>query len=196
LFCLALEVQLNATERERIPAGVRIHIVKASRGSYIRTPDGKFFAIRQSLSAFENGSKQPSMLPPAPPPPPPPPPPPSSSNALDQFLFGKLIKVEEIKLIKCLDPSFTPPSSSLMNDMNNLNDEIDLLIGETSSNSPSRSSSAVENLSSWQNDYFQQNHFYPNFFPTNSTLSMSSPSTNIDTDNSTNHFASNTLTFM
>ncbi|CAF3924332.1 unnamed protein product, partial [Rotaria sp. Silwood1] len=59
-----LQVQLNASEREVIPAGVRIHLIKASRGSYIRTPDGKFFAIRQSQTPSENGSKQPSIPPP------------------------------------------------------------------------------------------------------------------------------------
>ncbi len=85
-----------------------------------------------------------------------------------------------------------PSSTSTF--MNNLDDEIDLLIGETSSNP---SSSAFENLSSWHNDYFQQRNFYPNFFPTDTTLPMlSSSSTNIDTDSNTNNFTSNALTFM
>jgi hypothetical protein len=89
-----------------------------------------------------------------------------------------------------------PPSTSAF--MNNLDDEIDLLIDETSSNpSSSSSSSAFENLSSWHNGYFQQNQFYPNFFPTDNTLPMlSSSSTNIDVDNSNNSFSTNALTFM
>jgi len=87
-----LEVQLNASERERIPAGVRIHLIKASRGSYIRTPDGKFFAIRHSSSTSENNSKMSTM---------PPPPLPSSSNPIDQFLFSKIKKRKKrIKQIK------------------------------------------------------------------------------------------------
>jgi len=89
-----------------------------------------------------------------------------------------------------------PPSTSAF--MNNLDDEIDLLIDETSSNpSSSSSSSAFENLSSWHNGYFQQHQFYPNFFPTDNTLPLlSSSSTNIDTDNSLNNFSTNALTFM
>jgi len=89
-----------------------------------------------------------------------------------------------------------PPSTSAF--MNNLDDEIDLLVDDTSSN-PSSSSSAFENLSTWQNDYFQQRQFYPNFFPPDTTLPMlSSSTTNIDTDNSTNNFTRNhhPLTFM
>lgn len=83
---LALQVQLNQTEREHIPAGVRIHLIKASRGSYIRTPDGKFFAIRSSQIPSENNNNNthPKFLPM--------PPPTSSSsslNPIDQFLFGK-----------------------------------------------------------------------------------------------------------
>ncbi len=78
-----MEVQLSPSEREHVPAGVRIHLIKASRGSYIRTPDGKFFAIRQSPSTMENNSKLSTM-----PPPPPPPPPSLSSNPIDQFLFS------------------------------------------------------------------------------------------------------------
>jgi hypothetical protein len=87
--------------------------------------------------------------------------------------------------------SLTPSTSTFLN---HLDDEIDLLIDETTTNRPS--SSAFENLSSWHNDYFQQRHFYPNFFPTDTTLPMLSSSTNIDTDNSTNSFTSNPLTFM
>ncbi|CAF4754787.1 unnamed protein product, partial [Rotaria sp. Silwood1] len=89
-----LQVQLNASEREVIPAGVRIHLIKASRGSYIRTPDGKFFAIRQSQTPSENGSKQPS-IPPPPPPPLLPVPPLPSSNPIDQYLFSNLNKYLE-----------------------------------------------------------------------------------------------------
>lgn len=74
-----MEVQLTASEREHIPAGVRIHLIKASRGSYIRTPDGKFFAIRQSSSILENNSKLSAMSAP-----------PSSSNPIDEFLFSKI----------------------------------------------------------------------------------------------------------
>ncbi|CAF3293445.1 unnamed protein product [Rotaria sp. Silwood2] len=179
-----LQVQLNASEREIIPAGVRIHLIKASRGSYIRTPDGKFFAIRQSQSTSENGSKQPSMPPPLPSSSLPPP----SSDPIDQYLFDT--------------SHVSSGTSSLFNDMNSLTDEIDLLIDDTSSNSAPPpppllpSSSAFESLASWHNDYFQQNNFYPNLFPTSSSVPMLSSSTNIDTDNSTNNFTSNALTFM
>ncbi|CAM4935936.1 unnamed protein product [Rotaria socialis] len=171
-----LEVQLNPSERELIPAGVNIHLIKASRGSYIRTPDGKFFAIRQTQTPSTNGSK----ILPMPPPAIPPPPPPSLrsfSNPIDQYLF---------------DSSHMLSSTSLpMNDTHNLTDEIDLLVDETSSNTSgtplapllSTSSSAFENLSSWHNDYFQQNNFYSDFFPNDSTLAMLSSSNNIETDN-------------
>ncbi len=78
-----MEVQINASERKPIPAGVRIHLIQASRGSYIRTPDGKFFAVRQSSSISENNSKISTM---------PPPPPSLSANPIDQFLFSKILK--------------------------------------------------------------------------------------------------------
>ncbi len=78
---------MNASHPEFIPAGIRIHMIKSPRGSYIRTPDGKFFAIRQS-TMFD----QPKPIPVIPPPPPPlPPPPPTSSSLLDDLLFGKII---------------------------------------------------------------------------------------------------------
>jgi hypothetical protein len=190
-----LEVQLNASQRERIPAGVRIHLIKSSRGSYIRTPDGKFFAIRHLPSTSQHGLKLSSM-----------PPPPPSSNPIDQFLFGKFKKKQHNFLflfeynLDGSSMSSLPSTPSLMND---LNDEIDLLIDDTSSSNPPLHhppppppSSAFEDLSSWHNDYFQQRNFFSDFFPTNSTLPMLSPSTNIDTDNSTNNFTSNALTFM
>jgi len=74
---------MNASQPEFIPAGIRIHMIKSPRGSYIRTPDGKFFAIRQS-PVFD----QPKPIPVIPPPPPPPP---TSSSLLDDLLFGKII---------------------------------------------------------------------------------------------------------
>jgi hypothetical protein len=84
------------------------------------------------------------------------------------------------------------PSTSAF--INHLDDEIDLFADESSSNP---SSSAFENLSSWHNDYFQQRNFYPNYFPADPSLPMlSSTTTNIDNDNSTNTFTSNALTFM
>ena len=85
-FCLALAVQINASQRERIDAGVRIHLIKSPRGSYIRTPDGKFFAVRQPSSTLENASKMPQM----PPPTQPPPPPTLSNNPIDQFLYSNI----------------------------------------------------------------------------------------------------------
>ncbi|UJR22850.1 hypothetical protein I4U23_025879 [Adineta vaga] len=186
-----LQVQLNATERELIPSGVRIHVIKGSRGSYIRTPDGKFFAVRQPSSLISgNDRKLPTMLPPHRHPT-------LASNPIDQYLFNP-------------SPPIQSSTSSLMNDMNDmidLNNEIDLLIDDTPPNSTlapvsfqpsqtSSSSSAFDDLSSWHSDYFQQPNFYSDFFPNNSSLSMLSPSTNIDTDNSTNGFTSNALTFM
>lgn len=74
-------MQLSATEREHIPAGIRIHMIKAARGSYIRTPDGKFFAIRQTPSISTTGTPVP--------PPPPTVPPSLSFNPIDQFLSSK-----------------------------------------------------------------------------------------------------------
>lgn len=147
-----------------------------------------------------------------PPPPPPPPaqqqqqlplaPPSNLTNSMDQYLFSNFdrnTKIHVDNLISyCLDPSQMPPSS-LMNDINSLSDEIDLLIDDNSSNNSgpplAPSTSAFEDLSTWQNDYFQQN-FYSDLFPNDSRLSMLSSTTNIDTDNSTNNFTSNALTFM
>ncbi|CAF0786043.1 unnamed protein product [Adineta ricciae] len=184
-----LEVQLSATEREHIPAGVRIHVIKGSRGSYIRTPDGKFFAIRQPPSApSENGPNPSQMTPPTLSPSLPP-------NPMNRYLHNP--------------SSMTPSTSSFMNDLIDLNDEIDLLIDDTPPNSTSTSfppvphssaqsssTSAFEDLSSWHNDYFQQNNFYPDFFPNNSNLSTLLSSANIETDNNTNNYPSNALTFM
>ncbi len=79
-MCLALAVQINASQREHIDAGVRIHLIKSTRGSYIRTPNGKFFAIRQPLSTPENASKMP-----------PPAAPSVSNNPIDQFLFSNIL---------------------------------------------------------------------------------------------------------
>jgi hypothetical protein len=70
--------------------------------------------------------------------------------------------------------------------MNDLNDEIDLLIDDINFNPPP-SSSAFDDLNTWHNDYFQQNSFYPDLFPTQSN--------NNNTTN-TNNFASNPLTFI
>jgi hypothetical protein len=75
---------MNAARSELIPAGVKVHFIKSTRGSYIRTPDGKFFAIRHSLSTALNTPK-PILIAPQPPPPPPPPP---ISTLLDQLLYG------------------------------------------------------------------------------------------------------------
>lgn len=104
------------------------------------------------------------------------------------------------------DPSpMSSSTSSLMNDIMSLNDEIDLLVDDTPPNSipapapglpPRPSSSAFDDLASWHNDYFQQPHFYSDLFSTNSNLSMHSPATNLDADNSTHGFTSNALTFM
>ncbi len=77
---------MSAFERELIPAGIRIHLIKSPRGSYIRTPDGKFFAIRQSISTVVNNPKPMPMIPP---------PSPSSSSLLDELLFGRKIKNKE-----------------------------------------------------------------------------------------------------
>jgi hypothetical protein len=74
---------MNTADREIIPAGARIHLIKSNRGSYIRTPDGKFYSIRQSTSTVNNSPKP---VPIAPPPPPPP------SSLLDELLFGTKTK--------------------------------------------------------------------------------------------------------
>jgi len=178
-----LQVQLSATDREQIPAGVRIHVIKSDRGSYIRTPDGKFYAIRQNSTnntqSNVKGSTEPR-------PPPPLPPSQLSSNPIDQFLF---------------DPSALGATSS--NFFSNLDDEINLLIDDHNSqplpppppppSSSSSSSSAFENLSTWHNDYFQQPNFYQNnFFPNNSSLTT----TNLESDNNPTNYSSNAVSFM
>ncbi len=92
---LALEVRLNASEQEFIPAGIRIHLIKSPRGSYVRTPDGKFFAIR-TPALFDQQKPMPVIsAPPRPPPPPPsvPKPTPSASSLLEDLLFGKIMLV-------------------------------------------------------------------------------------------------------
>ena len=67
-------------------------MIKSPRGSYIRTPDGKFFAIRQSSSTTLIQPKPVPVIP-SPPPPPPPPPPPQLpiSHFFDDLLLGLLI---------------------------------------------------------------------------------------------------------
>lgn len=145
LSIVALQVQINSFEREYIPAGAKIQLIKSSRGSYVRTPDGRFFSIRQSPSTTTN-SPQPAPKA-APPPPPvisPPPPqlfrpeptPPPATSLLDELLSDS-----------------TPfPSSNIF--MNDLNDEIDLLFDDLNSNSTPSSSSTLENANTWSNDYF------------------------------------------
>ncbi len=77
---------MSAADRDIIPAGVRIHLIKSHRGSYIRTPDGKFYAIRQSSTTVNKPVSAP------PPPRPLPPPSQPSSSLLDELLFGMIIK--------------------------------------------------------------------------------------------------------
>lgn len=176
---------MNGFERAVIPAGVRIHVIKSLNGSYIRTPDGKFFGIRQSPSSMMNN---PVSTPPAPqpmPPPPPPPPPPaplepstssSTYDLLDEILSGKMISSEnEIFIQICIfldlssipssDPSSTPVKSDLSN-------EIDDLLDDTSLLSPS-STSVFDNLNSWSTDFFQQDNFDLNLFPDQFDTSVS-----------------------
>ena len=90
-FSLALEVQMHIAEREIIPAGVRIHFISSPRGSFIRTPDGRFFAVRQMPVA-----QAPKPIAPLPPPPPPPQPiqstPSLSSNFFDDLFSSKKSK--------------------------------------------------------------------------------------------------------
>ena len=67
--------------------------------------------------------------------------------------------------------------------MNNLNDEIDLLFNENPFNNlnTSSSSSAYENLTNWQNGFFQQqttsNNLIPDYFSNDSMNYFHSPST-------------------
>jgi len=190
---------VNVSERELIPAGIRIHVIKSPRGSYVRTPDGKFFAIRQSMSTtVDNARPVPIISHQSPLPPPPPPPPPSSSSLLDDLLYGMINKIKNLllKFKGFLDPSPPPPSfSSLMND---LNDEIDLLISDINSNQsqpppPPPTSTLFENFDSWHDDYYQQNDFYPDLFPNQSNMSVTSSNNN---NNSIHEFTSNSLTFI
>jgi hypothetical protein len=83
---------MNGSERELIPTGTHIHLVKSHRGSYIRTPDGKFFTIRQSTSTIIDNPKPMPIIPQPPAPPPPPPPPSSSSSLFDELLYGTINK--------------------------------------------------------------------------------------------------------
>ncbi|CAF2309711.1 unnamed protein product [Rotaria sp. Silwood2] len=181
-----LEVQMNGYERSIIPAGIKIHLIKSGQGSYIRTPDGKFFAIRQSTSEIINPKPLPiaPQPPPLPPPSPPPPPPSTSSyDLLDDLLF---------------DSPFPPPTNpSSLSLTNDLNDEIDLLFDDLNFTSPP-SSSTCENINSWNNDYLQQNNFDSDLFSNYLNFSISSNNNNNDNNNnnSTNDFSSNLLTFM
>lgn len=83
--------------------------------------------------------------------------------------------------------------------MDDLNDEIDILIGDLNSTPPppppplpSTSASAFDDLNSWHNDYFQQNDLYSDLFPNQSIMSVSS---NNSHNNNTHGFTSNSLTF-
>lgn len=98
---------MNVSQKQLIPAGVRVHLIKSPRGSYIRTPDGKFFAIRQPASTTINNPKPMPMMPEPPPPllplPPPPPllplPPPPSSSLIDELLYGMRNKFKKSYLL-------------------------------------------------------------------------------------------------
>ncbi|CAF3651610.1 unnamed protein product [Rotaria sordida] len=162
-----LEVQMNGFERGIIPAGVKVHLIKSHQGSYIRTPDGKFFAIRQSTSTeIMNPKSMPVALPP--PPPPLPPPSTSSYDLLDELL---------------LDSSSLPStnlSSSSLTD--NLNDEIDLLFDDLNVTLPP-SSSTFENINLWDNDCFQQNNLDLDLFLNQSNISVSSNNINNNNNN-------------
>ncbi|CAF1412645.1 unnamed protein product [Adineta steineri] len=167
-----LEVQMNSFDRQSIPAGVKIHLIKSPRGLNIRTPDGRIFSIRQSSAQTVMNNSQSSPIAPPPPPPPPPPvlPQPSTSNLLFDL------------------PSFPYPSS-LTNDFNIstdlLNDDLDLNPPSTSS-----SSSAFDSLKSWQNDYLQNLDFFSDLFPNQPNMSLSP-----ENNNNINDFTSSSLTF-
>ncbi|CAF4410524.1 unnamed protein product, partial [Rotaria socialis] len=169
-----LEVQMSGLERSVIPAGIRIHLIKSPSGAYIRTPDGRFFSIRQSISTAITNPKPlqiatQSLLTP-------PPPPPSSYDFLNQLISNT--------------PLLPPSDISSMPVGNDLNDEIDDLLDDKTFTLPS-SSSTSENLNPWNINYFQQNNFDLNLFPSQSNSSVSS-----NNNNSTNDFTSNLLTFI
>ncbi|CAF0750251.1 unnamed protein product [Rotaria sordida] len=169
-----LEVQMNGFERGIIPAGVKVHLIKSHQGSYIRTPDGKFFAIRQSTSTeIMNPKSMPVALPPPPPPLPPPPPPSTSSYGL----------LDELLLDSSSLPSTNLSSSSLTD---NLNDEIDLLFDDLNVTLPP-SSSTFENINLWDNDCFQQNNFDLDLFLNQSNISVSSNNINNNNNNNNNN---------
>lgn len=169
---------MNSFERQIIPANTRIHLIKSSRGTYIRTPDGKFFAIRKLPASFIS---QPKPMPVVPPPPPPPPLPQLPSLDLLDNLFSSSRMSSEVhrSLWNVLDflPIF-PDSSSLMNE-NEFNDEIDMLLFDDPPTSAVPPSSTANNLHAWQNDYLQSNSFYPNMFvnASNSNQYVSNPLT-------------------
>ncbi|CAF0812565.1 unnamed protein product [Adineta ricciae] len=186
-----LQVQINSFEREHIPSGAKIQLIKSSRGSYVRTPDGRYFSIRQSPSTAMNSPqptpKFPPLLrsPPRPPPPPqlprPQPTPPSATSLLDELLS---------------DSMPFPSSSIFSNDLNDLNDEIDLLLDDLNSSPTPASSSTLENRTPWQNDDFSALFSNPfDMFPSiNSTTN--NPTTNsTDAGENNNSFTTNPLTF-
>ena len=160
--CLALQVQINALQREFIPAGTQIHMIKSARGSFIRTVDGKFFAIRQPTSTALDPPKPLSTIP-SPPPPPPPPPPPLPAPPVSSFLDELLL--DSPSLPSTSNELYS--SSSLMSD---LHDEIDLLLDDTdvpppsSSSATPSSSSTLENFPTWEDDYLRSNDFFSDLF--------------------------------
>lgn len=126
-------------------------------------------------------------------------------------------KIDPIESILFHFVYFLDSPTTSLNDLNNFNDEIDLLFNDNpfSNLNASPSPSAFENLSTWQNGFFQQNqqatpssstnNFYSdmffndsmNYFPSPSTTSSSSlPTTSVGNATlDTNSNASNALTF-
>ena len=160
-------------------------MIQGSRGSYIRTADGKFFAIRQPTTDAANSSQtfmpmqspaqitQPPLLP---------------QNPMNPPIFGKILDVPFSScfnlrfLFLDLSPSIESSTSSLLNDINHLSDEIDLLVDDTSS---TPSNSAFDNLSSWHDGYFLQQGLDGNGFLHDKTAPFSASrttNTNLDSD--------------
>ncbi|CAF0776750.1 unnamed protein product [Didymodactylos carnosus] len=60
-----LIVQIEARKQQIIPANTQVQYIQTSNGSYIRTPEGKFFAIRSPQSTEEQEQQQQQRLPPS-----------------------------------------------------------------------------------------------------------------------------------
>ncbi|CAF0909875.1 unnamed protein product [Didymodactylos carnosus] len=154
-----LEVQVDATKREIIPANTQIHFIQTPRGSYIRTPEGKFFAIRLTPNTDEQEQRRPSSntlfgdafdsvstISSSPS---------SSSSGLPQSSATNTLLTKPPLppsfSDRTVDPLFFPYNTPLID----LNEDDDLNFIDNSQTGSTNVDSAFDSLSSWQNNFFQ-----------------------------------------